>query len=282
MHTNEILDKIKLLFPEVSIQEFEHITKGYENDILIVNKKLVFRVGKDGVRSYQKEIQFLDYLQSRVNISIPEVTFRSADFGIMGYEIIPGEELTEQILHAFSEGERDLLAKQIAEFFMAVHGVSFDPEIQTLGFQHYHKTKHFWDRLQGFLQQEKNPKILAFAEKLRAGWNDYRENTEDIRLLHNDLFSKNIICHSRQNKLSGIIDFSDTFYGDFILDFVALYFEYPDFTGKVMEIYESLSGKKIHRDNVKLFADTFALNELYFQDAHNKSIASRLVGVQIE
>lgn len=89
MYTQEILDKIKLFFPDVSIQNFEHITTGYENDILIVNKTLVFRISKDGNRSYQKEIQFLDYLQSRVNIPIPRVTFRSVDFGIMGYEIIP-------------------------------------------------------------------------------------------------------------------------------------------------------------------------------------------------
>lgn len=56
MYTTEILSKIKLFFPEVLIQDFEHITKGYENDILIVNKVLIFRVSKDGNRSYQKEI----------------------------------------------------------------------------------------------------------------------------------------------------------------------------------------------------------------------------------
>lgn len=182
-------------------------------------------------------------------------------------------------MHAFSEKERDTLAKHIAEFFIAIHSISLDPEIKELDFPHYHKSKHTWERLQGFLQEEKNPKILAFAEKLRAGWNDYHEKIDDIRLLHNDLFFKNIICHPRENRLSGIIDFSDTFYGDFILDFVALYFEDPDFTEKIMDIYESLSDIKIRRENVKLFADTFALNELYFHDAHNKFIASLLVGV---
>jgi aminoglycoside 2''-phosphotransferase len=279
MQTTEILDMIRLHFPGVSIRSFEHIAKGYENDIMVVNESLIFRVAKDPNRTYHKEIRFLDHMQSRVHIPIPQVTFRSADFGMMGYEIIRGEELTQEILHSFSEGEREVLAKQIAEFLVDVHGVSSDPEIRALNFPHYHKMQHFWKRLGGFLQEEKNPKILAFAEKLRAGWNDFQENTADIRLLHNDLFFKNIICHPQEKKLSGIIDFSDTFYGDFILDFVAPYFEDPVFAEKIMDTYESLAGVKIRRDNVRLFANTFALNELYFDDVHNKRIAARMVGI---
>ena len=138
---------------------------------------------------------------------------------------------------------------------------------------------HMWERLEGFLKKEKNPIILAFAEKLNQKWNDYRENPNDIRLLHNDLFFKNIICHPHKKTLSGIIDFSDTIYGDFALDFVALYFEDSDLTEKIMDIYESLTDRKICRDTVKLFTHTFALNELYFHDTYNKAIASRLIGI---
>ena len=279
MSTQELLNIIKSLFPEVLIQDFEHITKGYENDILVVNKTLIFRVLKNPDRTYQKEIQFLDHVRSRVWVSIPVILFRSPDFRVMWYEIIPWKELTSDVLKTFSQAQKDILARQIAEFFIAIHGVSFDPEIQALDFPRYHKIKHIWGRLQGFLETEKNPKILAFVEKLRPEWEKYQENPEDIRLLHNDLFFKNIIGNPDKKELSGIIDFSDTFYADYIVDFVALYFEDPDFTGKIMDTYEELSWVKIPRETVQLFADTFALNELYFDDIHNKPIARKIVGV---
>ena len=279
MHIQEILNTIKLLFPEVVIQNFEHITKGYENDILVVNNSLIFRVAKNVNRTYEKEILFLDFLQSRINISIPQISFRSQDLKIMGYKIIPWEELTKSVLGDFSERERDIFARQIAEFLFIIHGVSFLPEVKKFNFPHYHKIQHVWERLTSFLREENNPKILAFAESLRDGWNNYSETIDDIRLLHNDLFFKNIICNSSEKKLSGIIDFSDTFYGDYILDFVALYFEDSSFTEKVMDAYESFTHRKIHRENVRLFARTFALNELYFSDTYNKAIASRLIGV---
>jgi aminoglycoside phosphotransferase (APT) family kinase protein len=274
----KILQKIAMLFPDVLIRDFESITKGYENDILIVNKALVFRISKNENRSYQKEIQLLDCLQSRTTVQIPQILFRSEDFCIMGYEIIPWEELTQEILSTFSQENHSILAKQIAEFLITLHSLSFDPEIQRLDFPRYHKIKHSWDRLKGFLQKEKDTKILAFAEKLAGEWNDYHENVEDIRLLHNDLFFKNIICDPQKNQLSGIIDFSDTVYGDFVLDFVALSFEDSDFTEEVMNTYELLSDIKIDRARVKLFTHTFALNELYFNDNHNKRIARRIVG----
>ena len=89
MQSQEFLNTIKYQFPEVNIHDFKHITKGYENDILIVNESLIFRMLKNESRSYQKEIQFLDYLSTRTNISIPRIQFRSKDLKIMGYKILP-------------------------------------------------------------------------------------------------------------------------------------------------------------------------------------------------
>ncbi len=122
--------------------------------------------------------------------------------------------------------------------------------------------------------------VLNFANEIIESWKNLNKvEISDFVILHNDLYSRNIIVNPDNKRISWIIDFSDMTEWDRCIDFVSLYFENSDFAKLVIKKYEEINWFKLDIQKVDLYAKIFALNEFFWNDANNKPIADRWIFV---
>ena len=77
------LARIREGFPHLVIESVEFNQDGLTNDVLIVNKELVFRFPKNETWARDllaNEIKVIDLARSYLDIPIPEIVYRAPDF----------------------------------------------------------------------------------------------------------------------------------------------------------------------------------------------------------
>ncbi|MDR2527126.1 MAG: hypothetical protein LBC92_04605, partial [Rickettsiales bacterium] len=69
-------DIILKFFPKLEIKEYDIITKGWESDLIVINKDLVFRFPKENNRFdcvYGKEKIITDKIRPYITTNIPNI-----------------------------------------------------------------------------------------------------------------------------------------------------------------------------------------------------------------
>jgi len=98
--TKLYIENIKTKYPDFLIKECFRNQEGQNNDVLIVNKELVFRFPKyeKGIHELQKETVFLIKIQNHISLRIPNPTYinlNNEEVGqaFVGYRLIKGQML---------------------------------------------------------------------------------------------------------------------------------------------------------------------------------------------
>ncbi|WP_285400051.1 hypothetical protein [Lysinibacillus sp. fls2-241-R2A-57] len=76
---NNYIENIQSLYSDLSIEDFYPNEIGQNNDVLIVNKSLVFRFPKYkyGIIQLRRETEILKYIKGIVSIPIPNPIYQS-------------------------------------------------------------------------------------------------------------------------------------------------------------------------------------------------------------
>lgn len=244
MKAESFIQKIKNDFPEIKWKKHRVITHGWDHIIIVLDEKIIFRFPKDQdyQDEFQNEIQLLHYLKKKVNVGIPEYNYISKDKSIAGYNMVGGRELTLSRFRKLSASEKDIVAKQLAEFLSTLHAtqksIIAKYNVHTENQEQLYKklVRDTKKLLFPRLQKKDIQRIEEYFAELKEALGHNYSNA----LVHNDLAPDHILWDSK-NKQINIIDFSDRAFGDPAIDFSGL-FEYgTKFTEKVFKLY---SGKK--------------------------------------
>jgi aminoglycoside 2''-phosphotransferase len=244
MKPDFFLRRIKAEFPEIRWKSCRYLTHGWDHVIIILDEKTVFRAPKDSrhKNEFQNEIQLLHYLKKKIKAGIPEYSYVSKDGSFAGYKILMGQELTVPRFRRLNASEKEIVAKQLAEFITALHST---PKSAIKKF-------HVKSDKQQKLYEElvRDTKKILFSRlgksdvQLIEQYFDELENALDYTLpntlVHNDLTDEHILWDAR-NKQINIIDFSDRSFGDPASDFAGLLEYGLRFTKRVFDLY---CGKK--------------------------------------
>ncbi|WP_338452936.1 aminoglycoside phosphotransferase family protein [Niallia oryzisoli] len=225
-----------------------HITKlgeGWKSRAYLINHDLVFRFPKeeDGAIDTEKEIKALPTLKKHISLNIPEFIYwgkQDNGYPFVGYKILSGEPMDEQLFHSLSSGTKKKIAHQIAEFmdqissFCAEQAKDLD-----IGVNNFHQ-----DYLELFheVKEKVYPKIdQVMKTYISFRFERYLENKENFRyspkLLHADLSLDHLLFDKKKQEITGIIDFGDMKIGDPDYEYIYLLEECGEaFTKKVMEI----------------------------------------------
>jgi len=237
------IDQIKAHFPNLYFAS-QLITKGWDNDALILDNKIVFRFPKKDVyaRRFKGEIELLQYLSTKTNISIPEYCYLpdNRDFG--GYMIIPGTELTLEIFTSLTEYQKLTIAEQLGEFLSILHETPLKKATETI----YTETDDYW-------WSEKHAKnvIAGLHKKVFPKLNYEEQNwidqlfqaylslplTGQKTLTHSDFVDDHIFIDNNKGCVTGIIDFSDMEISDPAFDFSGLWEYGSDFVSACFNTY---------------------------------------------
>lgn len=244
MTENEMLCFVKNTFPDLTINEVHANDRGWDNDILIVNKKIVFRFPKssDILSKILDERKILELLKLKNPIlRIPDYEFVYSGSELKGvkYSFLEGSSLSEIPINNLKNNP--LNAKAIGDFLTKLHSIDVSKLNETnLGTTH---TLKYWEGLYSKVKSDIFPFLNIHQQNdVNAVFSDFIDGftklTFNKTIIHGDLTASNIIYNKKKGNVSGIIDFTDAQIGDPAFDFAGLYWDFgPDFTEDVLHWY---------------------------------------------
>jgi aminoglycoside 2''-phosphotransferase len=220
-----LLQRIQSNFPNLTWRSYQHLTRGWDHDVIILDNQAVFRFPKK--RAYRVklpyEIYLLEYLRNRTRVGVPAYQYIPPDWSFAGYRILRGKELTPYRYKHLTQSEKQQFIRQIAEFINALHKT---PDRIIKKFRPWSDNYKRWYAV---LRQESRKLLWPRLQKHERGkvdcfFSEWREHLEDQypkRLIHSDLGGEHILWDNIGKQVN-VIDFSDRMYGDPALDFTGL------------------------------------------------------------
>jgi aminoglycoside 2''-phosphotransferase len=261
------IERIKQVYPSLSIRDCQPNEIGQNNDVIIVNESIVFRFPKyqKGIDSLKKETDILEAIKNNVSIPIPNPIyqfFEKWEVGkvFVGYELIKGSPLWKARFASIDNDEvLNRLALQLVNFLVEIHSIpksklslnENNPREQMVNL--YQKIQN---KLYPFMGVEAQRQISLSFETFLHSEICLNLNTT---LIHGDFGATNILWEPHTKKITGIIDFGGSGIGDPAYDFAGILSSYgEDFYNKCLKLYPN--GTEI-AERVSFYRSTFALQE---------------------
>lgn len=261
------IEHIKQVYPSLSIKDCQLNEIGQNNDVIIVNKSIVFRFPKYpiGIDSLKRETEILEAIKNTVTVPIPNPIYQSFEKSeagevFVGYDLIQGSPLWKTSFGSIHNEEvLKRLALQLVNFLIEVHSFSKeklrlednDPREQMVNL--YQKIQN---KLYPFMRKEAQRQTSYSFEAFLNSEACLNLNTT---LVHGDFGATNILWDSSTYSISGIIDFGGSGIGDPAYDFAGLLSSYGEaFFKRCLNLYPN--GAEI-AERVKFYRSTFALQE---------------------
>lgn len=265
-------------FPNLYINKLDPLGSGYNCDAFLVNGQYVFKFPKSekANASLKNEILALNYLKNKLPLPIPQIEFSSDKskifpYRIIGYEQIRGRILTAELYQAFTESEKDSLAKSIAEFLRALHSVDIPEELKELEDDFVEGLKIDYDDIRSLVYDSLSVKSKEFTDNYyQNALSDDDYKAVRTALIHNDL-SCNHILIDKDNNAAGIIDFGDVAITDVDFEFVYLFEDSEeelgsDFGKRVLKYYRHENEERLMK-KIQLKQDGEVFEKILFGNA---------------
>lgn len=234
-------------FENMKINHIMQLGEGWMSRAYLINHEVVFRFPKekDGAIDTEKEIKALPSLKKHISLNIPEFIYcgkQDNDYPFVGYRLLPGEPMDEQLFCSFPSKTKNKIAHQIAEFMDQISSFCLE-QAKNLNIPE----KNFY---QYYLETFNEVKEKAFTKinkdmqtYISFRFETYLNNKNYFRyspkLIHADLSMDHLLFDQERQELTAIIDFGDMKIGDPDYEYLYLLEECGEaFTKKVMELRE--------------------------------------------
>ncbi len=230
--SQRLVRRIEECFPTLKIARSKRVLTGWDNIVLDVNGKYIFRFPRFPVSEehLRKELRILPFLGKHLSVAVPNYRFVWRGVGrelgwFAGYPKIAGEPLT---VGGFRLAWTENLSGSFARFVHELHNL--DTTVREVSFLPRRSPKETADSIRktrSRIRKSVYP-LLSSSSKAQVErfWaallEDFDNSKFDPVLVHGDLTSRNILL-DRTGRITGILDWADTFVGDPALDFAGLF-----------------------------------------------------------
>lgn len=268
---NKFIKNIQLYYTDLSINDCYLNKLGQNNDVLIVNKSIVFRFPKykNGIIQLKRETEILKYIKGIVSTPIPNPIYQSFEKlepgkVFTGYNLIDGVPFWRESLSSIKSVELiKELAKQLVSFLIQLHSISGEKVSRDLQLkvcntreEMYNLYNNIQNILFPFIRREAQEEI---SQSFETFLKEKALSNLEITLIHGDFGASNILWNPETSKISGIIDFGSSCLGDPAYDFAGILSSYgEDFFNMCINLYPN--GNEIS-ERAKFYKSTFALQE---------------------
>ena len=237
------IDLITKKFPAVSFTNTTLITKGWDNDVVLLDNNYVFRFPKreNSKNRFPAEVKLLKYLATDSPLPIPAYNLISTEPAFGGYTIIDGKEMEPGLVKELDRNTQELIAKQLGDFLAFLHSTPLTVA-HDAGFQEEpngywwgeKRTSERYERLQKLVFPNLTQKEVIWTTHQFETYLDLDFSFKRT-VTHSDIKSDHIFF--KDNKISGIIDFAEVEIGDPALDFAGIWSYGEEFLIKVLNYY---------------------------------------------
>ncbi|MBS4196462.1 phosphotransferase [Lederbergia citri] len=234
-------------FENMKIIHIKHLGEGMMSRCYLINHEVVFRFPKekDGAIDTEKEIKALPNLKKHISLNIPEFIYcgkQDNGYPFVGYRLLPGEPMDEQLFCSLPSETKNKIAHQIAEFMDQISLYSVEQaknlKIPEKNFYQYYLDIFNEVKEKAFAKINKDMQIYI-SYQFETYLKNKNHFTYSPKLLHADLSMDHLLFDQKRQELTGIIDFGDLKIGDPDYEYVYLLEECGEaFSKKVMELRE--------------------------------------------
>ncbi|WP_010096956.1 phosphotransferase family protein [Ornithinibacillus scapharcae] len=209
-------------FNNMKVNHIIKLGEGWMSRAYLINHEVVFRFPKEkaGAIDTEIEIKALPSLKKHISLNIPEFIFlgkQDNGFPFVGYRLLPGEPMNEQLFCSLPPETKNKIAHQIAEFmdqissFSVAHAKNLDIPVKNF-YQSYLET--FYE-----VKEKAFPEVNQDLQTyISYRFEMYLENKNNFKyspkLLHADLSMDHLLFDQKRQELTGVIDFGDIKIGD--------------------------------------------------------------------
>ena len=218
------LDKIRAIYPNISIEHLDFNQDGMVNDVIVINRKLVCRFAKEdwGKEVLSHEIKVLEIVKSYVDLQIPD--FEHIEEGFVSYQYIEGQPLSRNTLLSLSKASQTRVISQLAAFHSQLHSIPTQVLIEAgISSSDTTRSSEDWLELYKQIQSTLFPHLWhhqkTYIHELFAPVvsNELDLNYTPV-LINGDLAVYHILFDPRSETINGIIDFGTAGLGDCACD----------------------------------------------------------------
>ncbi|SDL92182.1 phosphotransferase family protein [Sediminibacillus halophilus] len=280
MNEQTMLSIISQHLPWLTIESTSFEYSGWDHDIIIINEKLVFRFPKhQAVRRHtEREIALLKAIENTSPpLQIPTcqaIRDKQGNAIATYYQLIEGEPLASVLDHPLFSKERS--AKLLGEFLSKLHQIPAKQVASPLFTTH---TLEYWQRLFASVQKQIFPYLSKedsqmVSDFFHAFLEQGKGQTIQKAWIHGDLSADNIIFNKKSGLVTGIIDFTDSQYGDPAFDFAGFYWDFgPAFTSQVLRYYSGMEpGEHLFERIQNFYGLQPVFHELLYQVKQGQSV----------
>jgi aminoglycoside 2''-phosphotransferase len=230
--TRTLVKIIEQQFPSLSVSSAERILTGWDNVVLDINNRIIFRFPrfKAAEKSLEREIKLLSSLPGRLSVPIPDYKYiapaEKNQFSFAGYKKIPGNRVT---IGGYRLAWTRNLARGLAGFLRQLHTTKITGRIaQTIPRQGSKEKKRILDKHRAQIHALAYKYLDRKTRKLSESFFEdsverfEKANYEPV-LVHGDLTTNNILVDPNSAKLAGVLDWGDSRITDPALDFCGLF-----------------------------------------------------------
>jgi aminoglycoside 2''-phosphotransferase len=214
-----LLQRVRAIMPDLTVEHFERNREGLINDVLIVNHSLVFRFAKNEefARLLQAELKMLDLIRPQLKVSVPTPIY--TDHDSMVYPLLTGQPLSRMTLLGFNESVQDELAAQLGSFLYCLHNTPTADLDWQIPVTRAPVRRKDWLEIQEKVKEQLYPLLqgyqLEWVEDLFARvLDDPGASEHQPAFINGDLASYHILFDEHSHQISGVIDFGMSGLGD--------------------------------------------------------------------
>lgn len=215
-------ERVRDTFPGLAFTSAQLSEYGEDNLVLILDKTWIVRCPRrvETAGRFVAELQLLEALRDITDVPVPRYAFVAADRSIGAYRMILGAEMTPPVFQLLKpDAQREVLVT-LARFLGALHVLPDRTIAQPDGL-----IQRTWsgEQFAALYRGMRRAKIARVTPPdMMARFDAFHEAFEAVapgvpRLAHNDLSDDHILVID--DRLAGVIDFSDAAYGDPAIDF---------------------------------------------------------------
>ena len=227
-------ERIRQIAPEVSISSISINRDGLLNDVVIVNRELIFRFPKHeyAFKHLKDECRILHLLQNYISLQIPAPLYESHD--CLAYRMIPGETLRRDTLWRLPEGDHQAIADQLAQFLKELHGTPVnDVRDFELPMADALMKYEGWVNAYNRIREKVFPLLLPHVcdwvkEHFESHLADRSNFKYELRMVDTDIPPYHIMFDRESRRINGIIDFGCAGLGDPAIDFGIIIYNYGE------------------------------------------------------
>jgi len=261
MQEADLLNLIKDCCPNISLNKHQFIDIWRDYDVIIADKKTVFRIPKHtiNIEDIEREKNLIDIIAINIpNIKIPKhnIVYWKKPFVYM--DCIDGDPLSKEAFNSLSQNQKNSLAKDFANLLKKLHNIHIK-EFEEIWYSAWWTDISWINSMKNeiiskcwhLISQNILKNILNYIQEL---WN---YNHPVKVMTHGDLKNHNVFLDREQKSLLGIIDFSNARLTDPAIDFCSFLDFWEDFVKLILKYYwwdnEIINRTQFYRKRIYLF-----------------------------